>query len=184
MNTMVLQAITRHENGALVAGQARLHAYAAGRIEAQATFKTRRAVAESQCDQANAALRKWLQDAYADSYNVRNYDQAILLPAPWSRAHCRSFGLSEPMGRLLREVVLDTLTALPERRRLIMYSPESTRWHVNTDRFPTWESAAAWLAGPGNVTAVTWLAAQGKYPNGRRPPGQGAGVGHGVDRGF
>ena len=181
---MAIQAIQRHEAGALVAGQARLHAYAAGHIEAKATFRTRRAVAQAQTDQANAALRKWLQDAYSDPFNVRSYDQAILLPCPWSRAHCHAFGLSEPMGRLLRCIVEDTITALPERRRLIMYSPESTRWHVNTDRFPTWEGAAAWLAGPGMVTAVTWLAAQGKYPNGRRPPGQGAGVGHGVDRGF
>ena len=184
MNTMVLQAITHHENGALVAGQAKLHAYAAGRIEAQATFQTRRAVAQAQTDQANKALQRWLQETYADSYNVRDYDQAIMIPAPWSRTHCHAFGLSEPMGRLLRCIVEDTLTALPERRRLIMYSPESTRWHVNLDRFPTWESAAAWLSGPGMVTAVTWLSAQSKYPNGRRPRGQGAGVGHGARAGF
>ena len=181
---MAIQAIQRHENGALVAGQAKLHAYAASHIEAKATFKTRRAVAESQCDQANAALRKWLQDAYADPYNVRDYDSAIVLPCPWSRAHCHAYGLSEPMGRLLREIVVDLLTLLPERRRLFAYNPESTRWHVNLDRFPTWESAAAWLSGPGNVGAVTWLAAQGKYPNGRRPPVHLAGVDRGVKHGF
>lgn len=184
MSNPILNAITKAESSALVAGQAHLHAYAAARIEAQAEIKTRRAVAQAQADHANAALHRWLRTVYEDlKWNVRQHDNAIVVPAPWSRSHCHVYGLSEPAGRLLRCIVEDTLQLLPPKRWLVVYNPSTTRWHVNLERFPTWGDAAAWLDGPGHVTPEQWMVAADKYHAGRRPPVHPHGQRHGLPHG-
>ena len=45
-----LQAITAFEQSAIVAGQAKLHTFAAARIERTASIRTARAVATAQAD--------------------------------------------------------------------------------------------------------------------------------------
>ena len=179
-----LQAITAFEQSALVAGQARLTSFAEARIERRATIKTARAVATAQADVMQSSLEAWIETIYADlRYHVHPYSQAIMIPAPWSRAHHRHYGLSEPQGRLLAILVTDVVQALPERRRLIEYDGVN-RWTLNQSRFPTLQDALAWLRGPCAISANLVLEGWRKYPGGRRDAGQSAGQSSGRAIGF
>lgn len=177
MNT-THQAIARHEAGALVAGQTRLHAFAVGRVEQVASIRTRRAVCQAQADKMQGAMEAWAETVYADlRYNLHPHSHAILVPAPWSRTHHRHYALSEPEGRLLAILVGDVIAMLPARRRLVEYDGVN-RWLLNLSHFPQLGDALAWLRGPCAITANQVLEGWVRYPHGRRivsPNGPSAG---------
>ncbi len=178
MNHTAFQVIARHENNALVAGQARLHRFTAGRLQQAASIRTRRAVATAQADKLQSALEAWIEAIYADvRYNLHPYSQAIQIPSPWSRTHHGAYALSEPEGRLLRCLVVDVVSALPERRRLIEFDGVN-RWRLNLTKFPTLPDALTWLRGPCRVSVDAVLEGWLRYPQGRRtgrPTGQTGG---------
>ena len=178
------QAISQHEGNALIAGQARLTAFAATHVERRASIRTARAVATAQADVMQSSLEAWIETIYADlRYHVHPHSQAIMIPAPWSRAHHRHYGLSEPQGRLLAILVTDVAQALPERRRLIEYDGVN-RWTLNQSRFPAIGDALAWLRGPCAISANLVLEGWRKYPGGRRDAGRSAGRSSGRAIGF
>ena len=179
-----LQAITAFEQSAIVAGQARLHTFAAARIERTASIRTARAVATAQADAMQSSMEAWLETVYADlRYHVHPLTCAILIPCPWSRSHHRAYGLSEQQGRLLAALVTDVVNALPERRRCIEFDGVN-RWLLNLSRFPTLQDAHAWLRGPCQITASTVLEGWRKYPGGRRDTGRSTGQVSGRSIGF
>ena len=178
MNHTALQAITQHEANALVAGQARLHAFTAGRLQQVASIRTRRAVATAQADVMQSAMEAWMETIYGDlRYHIHPYTFAIQIPAPWSRTHHRHYGLSEPQGRLLACLVQDVIAMLPARRQLFVYDGIN-RWQLNKDRFPTLATALEWLRGPCRLSPDAVLEGWVRYPHGRRivpPTGQSTG---------
>ena len=180
----VYQQISQHEGNAIVAGQARIHAFAATRFEAKATIKTARAVATAQADVMQSSMEAWMETVYSDlRFHVHPLTGAIVIPAPWSRAHHRHYGLSEQQGRLLAVLVNDVVAALPERRRLCEFDGVN-RWVLNQSRFPAIGDALAWLRGPCQITANLVLEGWRKYPGGRRDRGQSAGQSSGRSIGF
>ena len=175
-----LQAITRHEAGALAAAQAKLSAYAGPRMEQAAQIRTRRAVCQAQADKMHAALERWIETVYGHAgedlrYHVHAMTHAIQIPAPWSRTQHRAYHLSEPEGRLLSCLVQDLIACLPARRRLFEYDASNRRWILNVTNFPTLPAALEWLRGPCAITGPAVLEGWVKYPSGRRlgqPAGQ------------
>lgn len=178
------QTISQYEGNAIVAGQARLTAFAAARIERRASIKTARAVAQAQSDVMQSSIEAWMETIYSDlRFHVHPYTGAILIPSPWSRAHHRHYGLSECQGRLLSLLVTDLVSALPERRRMIEYDGVN-RWVLAVTRFPTLPTAMEWLRGPCAISANLVLEGWRKYPGGRRDTGQSTGQFSGRSIGF
>lgn len=175
--------ITQHEANAIVAAQTRLTGALAGRMERRATIRTARAVATALADLMQSSMEAWMESVYADlRYNVHPLTNAIAIPAPWSRAHHRHYGMSECQGRLLAALVGDVVAALPERRRLIEYDGVN-RWQLNVTRFPAIGDALAWLRGPCQITPTLVLEGWRQYPGGRRD-GQSSGQSTGQRHGF
>lgn len=178
------QAISQHEGNVIVAAQARLTAFAAARVQRTATIRTARAVATALADVMQSSMEAWLETVYSDlRFHVHPLTYVILIPSPWSRSHHRHYGLSEAQGRLLRNLVVDVVAALPERRRLIEFDGIN-RWALNQSRFPALGDALAWLRGPCQITANLVLEGSRLYPQGRRDPGQSPGLTTGQPHGF
>ncbi len=153
----------------VAAGQAHADAFVRDKLGAAATEEGLRVVATAQAELAQRAVERWLELLYVDArFNLRTVDNQIRLAPPWSRSRRVNYQLTEPQARLLRWVIVETLAALPARRRLFWYDAGATRWALNREKFPTLGDALAWARGPGAITPASWRAAQERYPAGRR----------------
>lgn len=167
----VTKSIAELSARTLAAGQARIDQHASGHLSRMAEQQSLRIVAAAQADLAQRACERWLETLYdgADAntwWNVRE-DHMIRLAPPWSRSRRTSYGLSEPQARLLRRIMIDLVTAMPERRQLFWYDAPSQRYYLNRRFFPTLPGALEWQHGPGRVTAVLWYSYGTRHPGGR-----------------
>lgn len=121
------------------------------------------AIAEARCTLVNGELESFTRFCYQQqgSWFV-NLSGNSQIPtgvwAPWG-----SSGKGR-LTRMERDTVRAWLHALNRRQTLkpvYFYSPSSRRWHVDTTRYPTVESALKWL-NSNRLGAKTWLRIQSR----------------------
>ncbi len=134
------------------------------RLATSADAGSRRTIAASAADVANASLARFAQLLYdrRDDGALWNVSNAwrVLIPTPWSSTRHGDYGMTDHSRRVLRLAYMNTCSGLPPRQHWLIYTSGS--WFLNR-RFPQLADAQAWLAAHP-LTPDQWAEAADATP--------------------
>ncbi len=169
----LIQEITGAVDRWSVASGAVVERYTRERLADAAAVESRRLVATAQAELANRAMVRFAELLYdADNgrlYNIRRETGRILIPMPWSRSKCHSYGLTDHASRILRSIVVANLDGSPSSLRWLRLA--GGQWHVDLRRFPSVATANEWVLKFA-ITPTIWLRHADALPRRGRNPGR------------
>lgn len=166
-----------------VAASAKVEGFVRERLAAAAAVQGRRVVATARAELAQRAMQRFLEVLYDSDagrlYNVSRNGQ-LRIPVPWSRRRHSDYGLTDRESRVLASIITWRLQQLPSKHQLLFY--DGRRWVLNLARFPTHESAAAWLT-QFSITPALWDEHTSRVPQRGRVAGRNGGRSEGQAQG-
>ena len=111
------------------------------------------------CISAMAGLIKVLYTTDADDLLIHvDVTDRIMIPVPWGSSGWRAWGLRKWEAGLLRAVLIGRC----QRKGDVLFGYDRNQWYLDTEQFPTMETALQWLKRHG-PTLREWRAVVEPY---------------------